>query len=53
MEQRLSALAKGPKFTSARIWDLQEGSRVVFPKLHVKAVGLYKAGYGNKSVSLK
>lgn len=52
MEQRLSVLARRRKITSARILVSQAGSRVVFWKLCVQAVGGYTAVYGNKSVSL-
>ena len=39
--------------TSARIWVLQAGSRVVFPKLRDKAVGVFTAIPGNETVLLK
>ena len=40
MQQRSAALTKGAGVSSARIEDLYAGSRVVFPELRFKAVGV-------------
>lgn len=53
MQQRSEALAKGPRVALARIWGLHAGSRVVFPELCFKAVGVSTAMSGKESGSLK
>ena len=39
-QQRIAVLAKGARVASARILDLRAGSRIVFPELRFKAVGV-------------